>query len=449
MAFNPLYSTDDVYYGQNTAKALTPELDTMKRNIASLMPASNSPLEVASMHLGRLDNNSGGEFASTNRICSEAIVIESGKSYWQVNDKGVNMYVLLYDADEMFVQYFGNIPSGQKMNITAPTAKLMRLSSLVGEYDLTNVFKIFDTDPTIIPSGGEGYNKAESDARFAAIAHTHTDLHTHGNKPVLDSITAEKMAAWDAGTGSGGGGTTPVDAYTKSQSDAKFALKGEVGVKGDKGDQGVQGIQGIQGVQGERGLQGERGYTGTSGSQGLKGDKGDTGATGATGATGSQGPRGYAGIDGRDGAEWNGILSTSYNVVKVGGQQMLYNSGSATTLATNNQATNIAGSSISASKPISTGSDERLKNNISDVNTEALCNVIDNVKIKTFHYKDRPDTKLNLGCIAQQLKSISGNADYFVEENEEGYLTVSGHAVLFALIAKVQDLQTQINELSV
>lgn len=32
--------------------------------------------------------------------------------------------------------------------------------------------------------------------------HTHTDLHTHSNKDVLDSITAEKVASWDSNTGS-------------------------------------------------------------------------------------------------------------------------------------------------------------------------------------------------------------------------------------------------------
>ena len=31
--------------------------------------------------------------------------------------------------------------------------------------------------------------------------HTHTELHTHSNKNVLDGITAEKIASWDSGTG--------------------------------------------------------------------------------------------------------------------------------------------------------------------------------------------------------------------------------------------------------
>ena len=32
--------------------------------------------------------------------------------------------------------------------------------------------------------------------------HTHTELHTHNNKDVLDGITAEKVASWDSSTGS-------------------------------------------------------------------------------------------------------------------------------------------------------------------------------------------------------------------------------------------------------
>ena len=41
--------------------------------------------------------------------------------------------------------------------------------------------------------------------------HTHTELHTHNNKDVLDGITAEKIASWDSGTGSGSGDVSSVD----------------------------------------------------------------------------------------------------------------------------------------------------------------------------------------------------------------------------------------------
>ena len=40
---------------------------------------------------------------------------------------------------------------------------------------------------------------------YAAADHTHANDHTHSNRAVLDGITAEKVAAWDAGTDSGSG----------------------------------------------------------------------------------------------------------------------------------------------------------------------------------------------------------------------------------------------------
>lgn len=197
---------------------------------------------IASMHLGKLDNNSGAEFTSTTRICSDPFAVQNGNSYWQVNDKAVNMYVLLYDADEVFLSYMGNFASGAEIAVTNANAAYMRIGSLLGEYDLTNVFRIYNVDPA---SGGgsttvNAYTKAEADARFAPISHahsnyassdhthsnyassdhTHSELHSHTNKTVLDGITADKVAAWDAGTGS----TTPtIDAYTKTESDARYA----------------------------------------------------------------------------------------------------------------------------------------------------------------------------------------------------------------------------------
>ena len=46
-----------------------------------------------------------------------------------------------------------------------------------------------------------------------------TDIHTHANKDVLDTITAEKVAQWDSNTGSGGGTTSGINIVTISQSD--------------------------------------------------------------------------------------------------------------------------------------------------------------------------------------------------------------------------------------
>lgn len=61
----------------------------------------------------------------------------------------------------------------------------------------------------------------EMDALIDPIAFA---KHTHSNMEVLNGITSAKVAAWDAGTGGGG---SPVDAYTKAESDLKYADRGE------------------------------------------------------------------------------------------------------------------------------------------------------------------------------------------------------------------------------
>ena len=144
-----------------------------------------APMLTLAMHLGKLDNNSGAEVSSSTRICSDPFAVENGKSYWQVNDNGVNMYALLYDADEVFLQYLGNFASGSEIAVNNANAAYMRLGSLLGNYDLTNNFYIYDTDP----AGGaaeeeeEAFTQADADLLYAPISHTHdgyaASSHTH------------------------------------------------------------------------------------------------------------------------------------------------------------------------------------------------------------------------------------------------------------------------------
>ena len=206
MAFVPEMSTDSICVGGNTSLCLSDKLDDMDAAIKAGQGGGTAPepMLVAEMHLGKLDNNNGAELASSNRICSDPIAIQNGKSYWQVNTKGVNMYVLLYNADEMFVQFVGNTPSGQEIPISNPDVAYLRLCSLVGEYDLTNEFRIYDMDPAGGGSGGtvDAYTKAESDARFAPISHTHAgyasaeNLAAHtGNKSNPHGVTASQVGA--------------------------------------------------------------------------------------------------------------------------------------------------------------------------------------------------------------------------------------------------------------
>lgn len=97
--------------------------------------------------------------------------------------------------------------------------------------------------------------------------------------------------------------------------------------------------------------------------------------------------------------------------------------------------------SISASVPISTGSDAKLKENIKDID---ISNLIDKLKIKSFDYKE--GIKNVVGVIAQDL--IDNEFSRFIlRENNEGMLSVDYNALSIACIQRVQKLSKKIKEM--
>lgn len=488
-------------HAQSEVTGLAAKLTEIDTAIAALESSGSSsdvqPMLVASMHLGKLDNNSGAEVASTTRICSDPFAVQNGNSYWQVNDKAVDMYVLLYDVDEVFLTYMGKYASGAEIAVTNTSAAYMRIGSTLGEYDLTNVFRIYDTDPA---SGGSGttidaYTKAEADARFAPIMHvhsdyatsdhTHADQHTHTNKTVLDGITADKVAAWDAGTGSGS--TTPtVDAYTKTESDARYAPTTHTHAEYMTSTEAGNAFAPMTHQHGEYAASNhthsyndltdipsdQGGYThpathpasmitglatvATSGKYSdltgkptsLPADGGDADTVGgkypSSFANVSHTHSGYLPLTG-------GTLSGNLNVggiLRVNSQQSVYDDGSMITLSTNNRQTMIAGSKIYSKQTIQVSSDERLKENIEDVNLFDCVDFIKDLDVKTFNYIG--DDTPCIGVIAQDLQGTEFEK-FFVsaQPGEDGYLTVKAADLVFPLITTVQKLQIDVDRLKV
>ena len=210
-------------HAQSDVTGLVDKLAEIDEAIAALQAGGESggapaPILTLSMHKGKLDNNSGAESSSSTRICSEPFAVQNGKSYWQVNDKGVNMYALLYDADEVFLAYLGNFASGAEIAVNNADAGYMRLGSLLGEYDLTNNFYIYDVDPAGGAVEEEGFTQADADLLYAPISHTHDGYaaaeHTHdGFAAATHTHTAADIT----------GLPSSVDAYSKTEADARFA----------------------------------------------------------------------------------------------------------------------------------------------------------------------------------------------------------------------------------
>lgn len=446
---------------------LSAALTEMEEAIAALQNGGGSatvaPMLVASMHLGKLDNNSGAENASSTRICSDPIAIESGRSYWQVNDKAVNMYVLLYDADELFLEYMGSFASGAEIPVTNANAAYMRLGSLIGEYDLTNEFRIYDVDPESGESSTEAvdaYSKDESDARYAVADHTHDELHTHANKTVLDGITAEKVAAWDAGTGSGSGyvhpSTHPASMITGLSTVATSGNYEDLENKPE-----IPTIpQSLPANGGNADTVGGK-YASEFASNGHTHTASEVGAAAsnhshdplAIGAAPYNHEHNYAssghshtptevGAVPATGGTFTGEVEIPYGLGT--GTIYPFDAGSYSIGSSDNR---YYSTYLRVNPNVS--SDRRCKRDISDLDVSALAEFVDKLTVVSYNYNDDEvcDAK-KIGLIAQDVISVDPSiARFFVEQDKKGFYSLRPADFVFPLIAAVQQLSAKVAKL--
>ena len=144
-----------------------------------------------------------------------------------------------------------------------------------------------------------------------------------------------------------------------------------------------------------------------------------------------------------------GTVSGDLNVTgifRVNGQQAVYDSGSMVTLSTNNRETMIAGSKVYSKTTISVSSDRRLKENICEVDVDKMAEFIKKIDVKTFNYIGKADECI--GVIAQEVQAADLEvAKYLVSEAEDGFLTVKVADLVVPLIATVQKLAAEVEEL--
>lgn len=213
------------------------------------------------------------------------------------------------------------------------------------------------------------------------------------------------------------------DVFTKTEVNEKFALKGEAGVRGLSAYE-VAVANGYTGTQ----TQWLASLKGATGATGAKGDKGDTGATGAKGA---------------DGKDFNGELPG--NILRVNGQQAIFDNGTTMMFGTNNRDTLIAGNAITSRVAITVASDRRLKEEIAPADANALADMINNVKVVSYKYIG--NKKEHIGVIAQDLLQTGKEAALFVNIGNDGFYSVSMSELVFPLIAAVQVLSDKVKKL--
>lgn len=505
--FNPAMSTDEICVGTNSTLCLTDYLDDLETEVGNKAAATHShtdlesaiegledgkaeavhthemsavtglidklseidsaiaalqngggstvaPMLVASMHLGKLDNNSGAENSSSTRICSDPFAVEPGTTYYQVNDKGVNMYVLLYDADELFLEYMGSFASGAAIPVNNANAAYMRLGSLLGEYDLTNEFRIYDVDPESGSTAADGFTQEDADILYAPIEHTHTDLHSHSNKAVLDSITAEKVAAWDAGTGSGSGYVHP-DTHPATMIEGLSA----VATSGDYNDLANKpaslpanggNADTVGGVYPSAFASSGHTHTAADVGAAASNHSHDPMAIGAApyshehnyASTGHSHTPSEVGAVPATGGEFTGEVTIPYGLGT--GSVYPFDSGSYAIGSSDNRYYSVY---LRVNPNVS--SDSRCKRDISALDVSALAEFVDKLSVVSYNYNDdSADEGERIGLVAQDVLAANPKiARFFVEQDSNGFYSLRPADFVFPLIAAVQELSRKVAEL--
>lgn len=141
-----------------------------------------------------------------------------------------------------------------------------------------------------------------------------------------------------------------------------------------------------------------------------------------------------------------GETNFSGGLVRLKGTQTLFNSGTMITFSSNNVETMIAGKAIYSKVTISVSSDERLKENIADVDAQECIDFINAIDVKTFNYKGNETPCV--GVIAQQIEKLSPEfAKRLVTKDEKGMLGVKTSDIVFPLIVAVQALSARVAKL--
>lgn len=104
---------------------------------------------------------------------------------------------------------------------------------------------------------------------------------------------------------------------------------------------------------------------------------------------------------------------------------------------------------IYSTAAVNVSSDKRLKRNIRVMDEEALAKLVSNLHVVSYNYKDDPkDAHARIGLIAQDVQCADKElAEFFVDSDENGMLSLKSADLVFPLIVAVQKLSARVEEL--
>ena len=104
---------------------------------------------------------------------------------------------------------------------------------------------------------------------------------------------------------------------------------------------------------------------------------------------------------------------------------------------------------IYSASNVNVSSDERLKRDIVPMDNASLAKFIEGLNVVSYNYKDDEEgRKARIGLIAQEVQAVDADiAEFFVNEDEDGMLSIAPADLVFALIAMVQELKKEVDDL--
>ena len=131
----------------------------------------------------------------------------------------------------------------------------------------------------------------------------------------------------------------------------------------------------------------------------------------------------------------NSAMFRPYSVIPRNAESMLGNS-------------NFRWKNIYSQTAVNVSSDERLKKDIAETDSKELAEFIKKLPVKTYKYKDDEMNIDRIGLIAQDvIKADPKLSRYFVNSEGDGFYSLKPADLVFPLIAAVQQLSEEINEL--
>ena len=398
--FVPNFSTNEIFRDQDNSRCLTDDLDTIETGLSGKAESTHTHAGYA------VENHTHTGFASSTHTHTSTDI--SGLSEALATKADVAAIAAKADLVD------GKIPTSQLPSFVDDVVEYTSVSAFPATGETGKIY-VDTTNNTIYRWGGSAYVLIPT---AIAVGETPNCAHRgdHGKHAYDHSmngdhhVTPAQKAAW---TAKAAADHTHADYAACDHDHSNLFSK-------DGGDiNGAVNVAGVIKAQGQQAFY----YNTTANSQTI----GTNNATGGTNI--ACGPSATVAMGGA-------LVKTPTLVPKTTNAYYCGN-------------TNFRWKGIYSTAAVNVSSDRRLKRDIQSMDNASLAEFVKKLNVVSYNYnEDAADENARIGLIAQDVQEADAEiAKFFVAEDENGMLGMTPANLVFALIATVQEMAREIEEL--